>query len=111
MTNKRIPAAASRPDEDWNFFSFPTLCGIAAGMLLFGILLFLVPYVYLMLISLGFCSFCGSHILFTGTRIRRERGRRGREEEDEMERRILAQRVAGDEAGATSKRARMRRRK
>jgi hypothetical protein len=98
-----------KEEAGWDFFSFPTLAGFAGGGLLVSLLFVFVPWFYLLLGSLFLATFCGSHILFTGTRQRRESTKRSREEEDELERRIVARRDADDAAGVTSRRARRRR--
>jgi hypothetical protein len=100
-----------KEETGWDFFAFPTLVGFSGGLLLMGFLVLVFPELYfiLFLVALFLATFCGSHILFTGTRQRRESTKRSREEEDELERRIVARRDADDASGVTSRRARRRR--
>jgi hypothetical protein len=95
----------------WDFFSFPVLAGFAGGMLTMAVAVFVLGplFFFIFLGALFLATFCLSHILFTGTRQRRESTKRSREEEDELERRIVARRDADDAAGVTSRRARKRR--
>lgn len=95
----------------WDFLGFPTLAGFSGGLLVMAFLVLILPELYFILFlgALFLATFCASHILFTGTRQRREANKRAREEEDELEKRIVARREADDAAGVTSRRARRRR--
>jgi hypothetical protein len=95
----------------WDFFTFPVLAGFAGGLLTMALCVFLLGdlFFFIFLGALFLATFCASHILFTGTRQRRERTKRSREEEDELERRIVARRQHDDESGVSSRRARRRR--
>ncbi len=93
----------------WDFLAFPTFVGFAGGAFIMAVLFIFVPWFYLLLLSLFMLTFAGSHVLFTGTRQRREADKRAKEEEDELEKRIVARREADDAAGVTSRRSRKRR--
>ncbi len=112
MAMKQVRPRTGLRDHDWDFFSFPVFFGFAGGMLLACLLAIVVPFLFyfMFLASLGLFSFSLAHVVISGSRMRNERTKRAREEEDELEKRILAKRQNADETGTSSRKARRRRR-
>ena len=101
---------AQSGDVIWEFFTFPVYFGAAGAAFLTCLLLLFIPWYPLFLISLAGFSFAVAHWVFTGGRKRGIRRKLQRAEEEEIERRVLAERAARDAAGETSRRSRRRRR-
>jgi hypothetical protein len=96
----------------WDFFTFPVFFAAAGGALLACIVAIVFPILFyvMFLVALMCFSFALAHFIFTGSRKRGIQRRMRQAEEDEIERRVLAERSALDAAGQTSKRSRRRRR-
>ncbi len=104
----------NRQQTGWNFFSFPTLYGVAAGAMLATLLIGLLNDLFLVFtLSLFFLSFGTAHLITHTWRQRRLENQIERAEEDERERRIVAARNAAQReanAGQPPQRRRRRRR-
>ncbi len=111
MSGRRKAARQSRPEIEWDFNSFPTLYGFAAGVFLATLLIQFGLFAPVFLVSLFGFSFCSAHAISRFVVRNRRRRVEGRAEEEERERRALAARAAAQaEAEAAQPRRRRRRR-
>lgn len=109
MAARRASTAQRKPAE-WDFYSFPVAWAFACGGLLATLVTaFIGPQIPFVVMLFG-ASFGLSHVVFHTLRKRTVDKEMERKEEEEMERRILAQRANADETGTSSRRARRRRR-
>lgn len=110
MARQRQQGQRRAAAVEWDFFSFPFAWGIAIGGLAATVTTAFIGPGLPFVVTLFAFSFGLSHLVFHGLRRRTIDREMARKEEEELERRILAQRQHEDETGISSRRARKRRR-
>lgn len=99
----------NKANIEWDFMSFPFFWALAIGGLAATLVTaFFGPAIPFVLTLFGF-SFGFSHLVFHSLRKRTIDKDLARKEEEEIERRVLAQRAHADTTGTSSRRARRRR--